>query len=147
MDSGIGSMILLITGIIVATLAVGVIVSTSNTVSSSVTDMSESTNDRLRTDVQIISDTSAGAIYDNGEVTLLVKNTGSADLTKEEVTLQINGEYVSNPSVTVLDGSEWDENNVIRITATKNLSTSQEHIFQVEVNTKTDSIKTVVNNG
>lgn len=147
MDSGIGSMILLITGILVATLAVGVIISTSNTVSSSLVEMSESKSDRLETDIQIISDTSAGSIYDYGEVTLLIKNTGSTESSKNEVNLQIDGEYVQVGSVAVLDGSEWKEDNVVRITATKSLSTNQEHIFQVEVNTKTDSIRTVVSNG
>lgn len=146
MDGGLSSMILLIGGLIVATLVVGVIFTSSQTLSNGITDLSDSKAENLRTDIEIISDKSANAIYNNSEITILVKNTGSTELDSNQPTLQVDGKFVNISSSTVVDGKNWDVNNVLRITATKSLDTNKEHIFTVDANGETASIKTVITN-
>lgn len=73
----------------------------------------------IRTDVEVISDPSA-PIYNtsgNENVTLLVKNTGSRDLPArgDFVDVLVDGEFITDVTVTVVDGPEWEETNVARL--------------------------------
>lgn len=147
MDTGIGSMIMLIVGLSVAAAAGGVIITISDELSIGLEDLSESETQSLRTDIEIISDTSADAIYDSGEVTLLIKNTGNTELNPEDIIVQIDGEFVNKDSVEVVNGQEWTPSNVVRVTVTNTLSTGDSHIFSTEIESNTDSITKVITNG
>lgn len=76
-------------------------------------------SDEVRTDVEVISDAGSQVYNQSGSqnVTLLVKNTGSRTLASDDTAVDavVDGTYVGNVSVTVLDGTTWDEAGVARV--------------------------------
>jgi len=75
--------------------------------------------EEVRTDVEVISDPGS-QVYNrsgNENVTLLVKNTGSRTLPSDDAAVDavVDGTYVTNLSVTVLDDTAWTESGVARV--------------------------------
>lgn len=142
--------------IFIAALTVSVGVATTLTVNvqsmtASMDERGESVAEDIETDVGIISDPgSPESIYNgtDGEVTLLVKNTGdrSISVDGEPPDVLINGRYVPAPTVTVVGGnsSTWGEGDVVRISFSRSLDAG-EHRATVRVGSAEDTMRFRVN--
>lgn len=120
-------LVIFIASLVVAAGVAGTLVTEVDRVSQSITDQSDGMSESIGTDVRIISDTSPDGegIYNGTEdnVTLLVKNTGSVELTAsvDRIDLLIEGRFINPENVTVevveSDGTAWEPGDVVRIEA------------------------------
>lgn len=119
-------LVIFIASVVVAAAVAGTLVTEVDQVSQSVTDQSADVSESIQTDVQIISDKSnqTDAIYDDGanNVTLLVKNTGSTELTarSDAVDLLVEGRFITPENVTVElveapEETAWSPGSVIEV--------------------------------
>lgn len=117
--------IMFIASLLVAASVAGALVGGVDRLSDSISDRSLDTSEDIRTDVEIVSDAGSDAIFENesngGEITLLVKNTGSINLLAEESQLDVlvNGRFATDVAVERADGTDsanWDTNDVVRVT-------------------------------
>jgi flagellar protein FlaG len=74
---------------------------------------------QIDTDVEVISD-AGSPVYNlsgDGNVTLLVKNTGSATIPADSTGIDVllDGRYQTGVGVTVLDGPVWSASTVARV--------------------------------
>jgi flagellar protein FlaG len=124
----VAELVVFIAAVSVAAGVSGAMVTTVGGITDSLDDRGASVSAAIETDVEVISDPGSGAVYDGGtgEVTLLVKNTGGRTLPSDGtgVEILIDGQYVpaSGYDVTVLDGDEWRDGGVVRITVDRSLA-------------------------
>ena len=119
-------LVLFIASIVVAAGVAGTLVTEVDRVSTSITDQSEGIEERIDTDVTIISDTgSPDSIYDatENELTLYVKNTGDAELraAPDAVDVLIEGTFIAPTDVTRADapeGDQWPSGSAVKVTVT-----------------------------
>lgn len=120
----ISHMILFIASMVIAASVAGVFTSSVNDLSNAIADQGLEVSDNVRTDIEIISDNGTGAcVYNcsgNGNVTLLVKNTGTRQLPARGTLIDVlvNNQFQSSSdvNVTVLGDDElWQPNGVVRI--------------------------------
>jgi len=123
----ISHMILFIASMLIAASVAGVFTSSVQQLSGAIDDQGLAVSDNVRTDIEIISDNGTGAcVYDcdgNGDLVLLVKNTGTQDLPARADLIEIivDGQFQTSDVTTVesIDGgTQWDRNDVVRITVT-----------------------------
>ncbi|MDL5361092.1 fla cluster protein flaG [Halalkalicoccus sp. NIPERK01] len=117
----ISHLIIFIASLLVAASVAGTLIAGVEQVSSSVDRQSEDLTRQIDTDVAIISDPAGGSIYDgsNRTLTLLVKNTGRAQLETDGSNLDVllDGQYRSDPSIEVVSGGErWSSGAVAEVT-------------------------------
>jgi flagellar protein FlaG len=115
----VSHMILFIASIIVAASVVGVFTDSISRVSQAIEDRGGSLSEKVRTDIQIISDAGSTAVYDEStnNITLHIKNTGSASLPPDAdgIDVLVDGEYETDVTVTVLDDTDqWRPGGVVR---------------------------------
>ncbi|WP_440005561.1 flagellar protein G [Halomicrococcus sp. SG-WS-1] len=113
-------LILFIASLLIAASVAGTFTTGIQRLSGALGDRSIDVSKDVRSDVEIISDSGSGAVYNasgNENVTVLVKNTGSGDLdaSKGQIEVLLDGKYQKNVSVEVVDGSAWTEGNVARV--------------------------------
>lgn len=112
-------LILFIASLLVAASVAGVLTQEVGRVSEAINDQGLDVSTSVRTDVEVISDSGADGIYDSGtdNITLYVKNTGSEQLEGDpaELDIVVDGAYQPTVYVTVVDGPDWDRNNVARV--------------------------------
>jgi len=139
----VSHMILFIASMLVAASVAGVFTSSVDRLSGAIDDQGLQVSDNVRTDIEIISDGGDGAcVYDcdgNGDLVLLVKNTGTATLPAENDQLEVivNGTYqpASTTTVEVLDGADrWRRGDVVRVTVGDLNLGSGDHRAKVVVN-------------
>ena len=120
----ISHLILFIASLVIAAGVVGTITTGVDRVSAAVDDAGLDATEQLRTDVTIISDASAG-VYNasEGNVTLLIKNTGTYRLAPDGSGLDVvfDGAYVppsatTGELVSADDGAAWSRGDVLRLT-------------------------------
>lgn len=117
--------ILFIASMVVAAAIAGVLVAGVDQVGESLDDRSGQVSDNIETNIEIISDPGAdNAIYDgNGELQVLVKNTGSLDLAADPQQLEIliDGRIATGVTVEPVDPDTtgWQSGSVIRVTVTE----------------------------
>ena len=137
----VSHMILFIASILIAASVAGVFTDTVGQLSQAIDDQGLQVSDDVRTDVEIISDNGTGACVYNcsgqGNLTLLVKNTGSRDLPPDadRVDVLVDGQYQAAGDVylEVLDGSDtWRRGSVARLNVTTDLG-SGDHRAKVIV--------------
>lgn len=136
-STSIETMILFIAGIVVAASVAGVLVGQVEQFSAAIEDTGVDTSQEIRTDIEIISD-SGSPVYDtngNGNVTVYVKNTGSANLDadSDQVEVLLDGRYQTGVTVTVVDGEGWDKNNVVNLSVSAPDLPSGDHRLKVIV--------------
>ena len=107
------TLVIFIASIVVAAGVAGTLVTQADRVSTSITDQSEGVEERIDTDIRIVSDTgSPDSIYDdaNDGLTLYVKNTGGRELSvsEEAVDVLIEGSFNSPTSVERVDDPDSD---------------------------------------
>ncbi|SDF68518.1 flagellar protein FlaG [Halorubrum xinjiangense] len=120
----VSHLILFIASLVIAAGVVGTITTGVDRVSAAVDDAGLDATEQLRTDVTIISDSSAG-VYNASEenVTLLIKNTGTYRLAPDgsDLDVVLDGEYVrpgatSGELVSADGGNAWGRGDVLRLT-------------------------------
>lgn len=139
----VSTLIIFIASLLVAATVAGALITGVDRITNSVTDRSVETSEEVRTDLTLISDAGSGAVYNEsggeGTVTLLVKNTGSANLaaTTDQIDVLVDGEYVPRRTVNVtsLEGEplDWRTGSVVRVEASRTLD-SGDHRVQISAN-------------
>jgi flagellar protein FlaG len=131
-------LILFIASLIIAASVAGTFMSGVERLSGALGDRSIDVSSDIETDVEIISDPGSGAVYNasNGNVTVLVKNTGSTDLqaTKDQIEVLLDGKYQSNVSMKVVDGPAWSVGNVARVNISTGGISNGDHRVKLTVN-------------
>jgi flagellar protein FlaG len=130
--------ILFIGGIIAILGVVGVVADQAVSFNQAVDGRSQSVGGEMRTDVAVLNDPgSSSTSYDdaNGTLTLYVENTGSRGLPPDPVAvdLLVDGTYVTNVSMAVLDGEDWHPGAVARLRANVSLAANETHRVVVRV--------------
>ena len=132
-------MILFIAGIVVAGAVAGTLTTEVSRLSAAIDDRGVDVSNQIQTDIEIISDAgSPDQIYNDGgneNITLYVKNTGSSTLPAEadRIELLVDGEFVTDFTVTVVDGSSWSTDNVVELEIDHSLNAG-DHRVKVVVN-------------
>lgn len=141
-------LVLFIASIVVAAGVAGTLVTEVDRVSTSITDQSEGVEDRIDTDIEVISDTgSPGSIYDGdaNELTLYVKNTGKTELVPDAnaVDVLIEGSFTTPESVERVDDpsiDRWSPGSVVEVTVAS-VDISGETRVTVAVRDNEDAIR------
>ncbi|USZ68125.1 flagellar protein G [Halorussus salilacus] len=129
-------LILFIASLLIAASVAGTFTQGVQRLSSALGDRSLDVSQDVRTDVEIISDPGSGAVYEDDTIRVLVKNTGSRDLPAEsdQIEVLVNGEYQTDVTVSVVDGSTWQVGNVVELEIESDLDSDTDHRVKVVVN-------------
>ena len=121
----VSHLVLFIASLVVAAGVAGTLVTEVDRVSQSVSQHGDEVSETIETDIEVISDSGSGAIYNssgNENVTVLVKNTGSRTLAADpgSVDVLVDGVFIPPDDVTVerADGSgdrAWPPGSVVEI--------------------------------
>jgi flagellar protein FlaG len=116
-------LVIFIASIVVAAGVAGTLVTQVDRVSTSISDQSEAAEERIDTDIRIVSDTgSPDSIYTGtGALTLYVKNTGGTELraNASAIDVLIEGSFNSPDTVVRVDGGttdRWPPGTVVEVT-------------------------------
>ena len=111
-------LILFIASLVIAAGVAGTFTQGISRLSEGIDDQSLEVSEEVRTDIEVISD-AGSPVYNNSTntVTLLVKNTGTADIPADSrfIEILVDGRYRTNVTISVVDGETWRPNNVIRL--------------------------------
>jgi flagellar protein FlaG len=143
-SASVSELVIFIAAVSVAAGVSGALVTTVDGISDSLDERGASVSAAIETDIEVISDPGSDAVYDSGTVRLLVKNTGERPLPAGAtgVEVLVDGRYVpsSEYSVTVLDGDEWRDGAVVRVTASRVLSAGS-HRATVVVGSERETVR------
>lgn len=140
------TLILFIASILVAASVAGTMTTGVQRLGGALSDRSVDVSQEIRTDIEIINDPgSPSSIYNNGTITLLVKNTGSQTLsaTRGVFDILIDGRYVTPGDITqveVVGGGSWQTGDVVRLTITQDIPEG-DHRIAVTVNGDEELLK------
>ena len=114
-------LVIFIASIVVAAGVAGTLVTQVDRVSTSIVSQNEDVEERIDTDIRIISDTGQpDSIYDGTELTLYVKNTGGTELTPEagSIDVLVDGSFNNLEPVSRVDepNDRWPPGTVIKLT-------------------------------
>lgn len=131
-------LILFVASMVIAAGVAGTLTNEVSRVSGAIDEFGVEVSDDIRSDIEIISD-AGSPVYDidnNENVTLLIKNTGSIELSTaaEQVEVLLDGEFQTDPSITVIDGSNWQPDTVVRLEFSAPGLSSGDHRIKVVVN-------------
>jgi flagellar protein FlaG len=145
-SASVSELVIFIAAVSVAAAVSGALVTTVGDISDSVDERGADVASDLDTDIEIISNPGSGAVYDDGadDVRLLVKNTGRRQISTSGSTVDVlvDGQYIerSSYSITVINGSEWDDGSVVRIVVDEPLSTG-DHQATVIVRSERETLR------
>lgn len=127
--SSISTLIIFIAAISIAAGVSGVMVQTIGDISNSIAIEGDSVEQQLDADITIISDPGSDAIHNSGNVSILIKNTGSVALSTDEsqTDILVDGSFVQSSSTTIVvksSGSNWRPGEVVEATVNLNSSLS-----------------------
>lgn len=125
----VSHLVLFIASILIAASVAGTLITGVDRVSDAMDHQSLDTSETIEADITIISDTGSDAIYGDGTVELLVKNTGGSTLPiePERFDILINGRYITPANVTVTplpsdtERTDWPSGTVVSITIDESL--------------------------
>ena len=130
-------LILFIASLVIAAGVAGTFTQGISRLSDGIDDQSLEVSEEVRTDIEVISD-AGSPVYNNSTntVTLLVKNTGTADIPADSrfIEILVDGRYRTNVTITVVDGEMWQPNNVIRLEIGATDLTPGDHRVKLIVN-------------
>lgn len=133
----ISHLIIFIASIVVAAGVAGTLTTQVEGVSQAIDDQGLDVSQEIRTDIEVISDASSNQVYDGsaGELTLLVKNTGSRTLPSDadQVDVLVNGSYQGDVALSVLDGPAWEPTTVAEVTVSNVSLPAGDHRVKVIV--------------
>lgn len=138
-SGGVAEMVLFIAALLVAASVAGTLTSEVTRIGDAISDRSLDVASDVRTDVEIISDPATGVYNDsNSNVTVYVRNTGSASLPAEPSTFDVllDGTYQGDVSVSAMEGGAmWHEGEVVELTVrTAGLDQNSDHRLKLVVN-------------
>lgn len=139
----VSHMIIFIASMIIAAGVAGTFTTEVGKISGAIDERALDVSEKLKTDIEIISDPGSEVWNSStGNVTVYVKNTGSMTLTAEadQVDVFVDGVYQTNLNVSVLDGSDWQDGNVVEITFDYGSLPSGDHRIKVVVNGDEDTL-------
>ena len=148
-SDSVSSLILFIAAMLVAAGVAGTLVTNVNEISNSIDTYSDDVREQIDTDVEIISDPGSDAIYNktDGNVSILVKNTGQKTLASDGTGLDVlvNGTYVSSSdyALTIRSDAEstaWRSGEVVELEIDRALATGEEHRVTVIINGDRETI-------
>lgn len=127
------SILILITTVAVAAIAVGIITGISDDLSERVEFINEEKSEIARSDMTIVSDLGSDNVYNEttNELVLLIRNTGERRLELSRVNLFVEDDVKPIDSVEVIQDSSdvWSPEDVIRLNATINLDSGRNNIL------------------
>ena len=131
-------LILFVASMVIAAGVAGTLTNEVSRVSGAIDDFGVEVSDDIRSDIEIISD-AGSPVYDrngNGNVTLLVKNTGAITLATEPsaVEVLVDGVFQSAVSVSVVDAASWEPGAVARVEFEADGLATGDHRVKVVVN-------------
>jgi len=104
---------------VIAAGVAGTLTNEVSRVSGAIDDFGVEVSDDIRSDIEVISDAGSPVWDTNGNenITLLVKNTGSIELSTDpsQIDVLLDGEFQFDVSITVIDGTSWQPEDVVRI--------------------------------
>lgn len=127
----VSHMIIFIASIVVAASVAGVLAGEVNRLSDSIGDQGLDASQKIQSDILVISDAgSDSCCYDDGEITLLVKNTGSRRLPADpdQLDVIVNGQYETNVTIDVVDDDLWMPGSVIELGISHELSSGDHRV-------------------
>lgn len=137
-SESVSSVILFIAALLVAAAVAGTLVTNVNQISNAIDDKSGGVQEKIDTDVEIISDAGSESVYNasSENVTLIVKNTGERTLDTDPRALDVlvDGEYVQSDSMTigVVSGEEsWRPGAVAELEIDRSLASGEHRIVVV----------------
>jgi len=141
-------LVIFIASIVVAAGVAGTLVTQVDRVSTSIVNQNEDVEERIDTDIRIISDTGSDAIYDNNDnddLILYVKNTGGTELNiaEDDIDVLIEGSFNSPDTVERVDDDtvdRWPPGTVIEVTV-NDVTISGDTRVTVSVRENEDTIK------
>jgi len=111
-------LILFIASMMIAASVAGVFTDSIGQLSGAISEQGFDVSSDVRTDVEIISDSGSSAVYQDGNITLYVKNTGTEQLAVDpgQMDVFVNGQFATAYEVTRADGSgPWQPGTVVRV--------------------------------
>lgn len=132
-------LILFIASMLIAASVAGVFTDTVGQLSQAISDQGLDVSKDVRSDVEVISDSGSGAVYNSSgddNLTLHVKNTGSETLDSEidRIDVFVDGRYETDVTVTVLgDATRWSPGEVVKLEIDETLANG-DHRVKVIVN-------------
>ena len=139
-------LVIFIASIVVAAGVAGTLVTQVDRVSTSIVNQNEDVEERIDTDIRIISDTGQpDSIYDSGtnNLTLYVKNTGGTELNiqQDDIDVLVDGSFNSPDTVSRVDDTtdRWPPGTVVEVTV--NGITSGDTRATVSVRENEDTIR------
>ncbi len=131
-------LVLFIAGIVVTVAVGGAIADQALRLDQGIRGAATDDADELRTDIEILNDPGdASGEYNatDDTLTLYVKNVGKRTIPhgEESVDVLVDGRYVTETNVTLLDGDSWSRGVVARVEATVNLTQLTAHRAKVVV--------------
>jgi len=151
----VSHMILFIASMLIAASVAGVFTTSVDDIADAIEDQGPAVSDQVRTSIDIISDSGSDAIYDEneseGEITILVKNTGSSNIVPDttDIDVLVNGQFVGADDLEfelLGEGETWSSSEVIQITIDQPLEAG-DHRVLINVNGGEDVIEFRVSNG
>lgn len=136
-STSVSTLVIFIAAVSIAAAVSGVMVTTVGDIANSVDERGGDVAADLDTDIEIISDSSSDAVYDDtrDEVTVLVKNTGRRTLAAQSSVLEVlvDGRYVSPSSynASVLGGDTWRTGDVARVVVNESLAPDDHRVTVV----------------
>lgn len=127
-------LILFIASMVIAASVAGVFTDTVGRLSQSISEQGLDVSENVRTDIEVISDAGSGQVYNssgNENITLHVKNTGSATLPAQadRIDIFVNGQYETDVSLTLLaDGVQWRQGGVVELEISESLSAGDHRV-------------------
>lgn len=145
-STSVSTLVIFIAAVSIAAAVSGVMVTTVGDIANSVDERGGDVAADLDTDIEIISDSSSDAVYDDtrDEVTVLVKNTGRRTLAAQSSVLEVlvDGRYVSPSSynASVLGGDTWRAGDVARVVVNESLA-ADDHRVTVVVGSERETFR------
>lgn len=130
----VSHIILFIASIVIAASVAGVLTNEVGRLSSAIDDRGVDVSDKVRTDIEIISDSGSDeCCYDGTNITLLVKNTGSRTLPSDpgHIDTLVDSQYDGDVFVTVLEQDEWEPQATARVDITEPGLTAGDHRVKI----------------
>ncbi|NLI73462.1 MAG: hypothetical protein GX369_01640 [Euryarchaeota archaeon] len=116
-DASVTQTTFFIASLVVAASLAGVIIGISNSMANEIENKVQVASDQMATDMVIINDPRS-VPYNDGMITIYVKNVGDISLKYNRITILIDGRFVKDPNISLSDSSVgWSSGSVIEITA------------------------------
>jgi archaeal flagellar protein FlaG len=114
-DSSTTQVIFFVAAIVVAASLAGVFIGLSSNMAEAVEKRANNFSDKLDTSIKIINDP-AIVPYQDSNLTIYIKNTGSNQILPTDILVMIDGKDVNSSSWTIIGGSEeWAPSIVLEV--------------------------------